>query len=237
MADISVSCPACNHVCKISEYVSEETIPCPVCGEPVQIPKTSLPSEASIQSTLRLKKNFKEGLVEKKDAPLPPRKEIKRSSSMEKIHQVKGKPSGPKAIWGVLTLLIAGGGMFYLLYAKDQNADFLKYYLWMRNGIGLLALGLVYLSAFQESHVQGLLTVLIPPYALYYVYARADSCVLRALFTALIIALGAEFKYMHDKSLLIQFNESVAAFIQGGESLIDAANKDVETTDASKKFR
>jgi len=225
MADISVSCPSCNHVCKISEYVSAETIPCPACGAPVQIPTTSLPSEASIQSTLRLKKNFKEGLGEKKAAPPPPRKEIKRSSSMEKIHQVKEKPSGPRAIWGVLTLLVLGGGMFYLLYSLGGNPDYLKYYLWIRNGTGLLALGLVYLSAFRESHIQGLLTLLIPPYALYYVYARADSYVLRAMFTALIIALGAEFKYMRSDSLLIRFNDSVAAFIQSGEDLIDAANK------------
>lgn len=228
MADITVNCPACNHSCKVSEYVSAESIPCPSCGAPVPIPTTAPPSEASFQSTLRLKKTFEKGLVEKKDQPVIPKKEIKRSSSMEKIHKVKEKAKGPRASWGILTLLVCGGGMFYLLYSRGQHPEYEQYYLWMRNGVGVIALVWLYLSAFQESHIQGLLTLLIPPYALYYVYVRADSYIVRALFTSLLIALGAELKYMNKESLLVKGNEAFERAIDGGNALIDAANKDVE---------
>ncbi len=228
MADITVNCPACNHACKVSEYVSAESIPCPSCGMPVPIPTTAPPSEASIQSTLRLKKTFEKGLVEKKEEPTVRKKEIKRSSSMEKVHQTKEKARGPNPAWGVLMLLVCGGGMFYLLYSMGQHPEYMQYYKWMRNGIGAIALGLLYLTAFQESHVQGFLTLLVPPYGLYYVYVRADSYAVRAMFTALLIAVAAEYKYMRDDSLITHANDGWQNFIQGGEDLIDAANKDVE---------
>ena len=84
---------------------------------------------------------------------------------------------------------------------------------------GMIGLGVIYgivvLDAFRDEMFQGLLSLFIPPYTVYYLFFRSDSFGLRALLGALVIAFGYD-TYLWAWGYASVFMQTSTAWIEQG---------------------
>jgi hypothetical protein len=227
MADVKATCPSCGHVCTISEHVEASHTPCPKCNQPVPVPAIQRDSKLSLK-----KAGKKDFLVETPevtavnphvaaDAGLGPR-------GMDRVHISRTRVSYPKALVMWFAFLLVGSILLGMQYGfeKYPQYDFLiTYYIWARAAVAILSVIVLLLTAFEDNLFQGLFCLLVPPYAVYYVFARADSYFLRGAFLALIVSMSAEIYFLGQQAAWLQMQEALYEYIDRGHELIDRAGE------------
>jgi hypothetical protein len=202
MADITITCQGCGNVITVSEYVSAEFLVCMKCKTKIDIPSR----EVTAPVTQKLKVT-----VEKPPAPPPPApildKKNKNKSGKAAIDAPRDVrqflPKARKRIrnrqvshfhvkvlpWLLFFgLSIIFGVMRYVPNIVD--ADTLKTVI---SG-GVIVLTFLYITvichAFTDDSFFGILCLLIPGYALYYLYIQSDQMVFRGVMAAFMVAFG-----------------------------------------------
>ncbi len=105
--------------------------------------------------------------------------------------------------WLVFVLL--GAGMWMLRYGDVLDARYLNLLIEYGPWSVLIIHGALVLMAFQDNIFQGILTLLIPGYSLYWLFAVCDFFLVRAIVAGLMVGIGQDSAafYQH------HFNEIV----------------------------
>ncbi|MFO7871272.1 MAG: hypothetical protein R6V03_07570 [Kiritimatiellia bacterium] len=191
MADIQITCPDCSAVTTVSEFADDSSLVCRNCGQKLQ-----KPAYAGSQ-----KQKKKPGLRTRQTAPAPPPSADTSSSAPPEPTQMDLMGPAPRRrkkfrfthnMGSWLVFLVLGGTMGALRYGglAPQTYIFMvrEYALWIAVVLDLMIL----LKAFKDSVFQGILCLLIPPYALYYLFTTCDDFYLRAIIGGLLVGLGQD---------------------------------------------
>lgn len=225
MSDILVKCPDCDHEMSVSEYAEGQDVKCRVCGKLLALPKVQNTTplkvkKAGVQERLSLRGNDQRDVA----PPRPPDVEdVSRASSLEEVYKPREPERKGHPVLGLLTFLVLAALFLWLQTQVQQDQTMLTTYNWFRGIVGGLVYLLVLVVAFEDHLWQGLLSLIFPPYCLYYALGRLDSYVLRSAFFALVVGIGAELYFIPEHAALTLAQERVNSMISGGEQMIQRA--------------
>lgn len=212
MTDVQTRCPKCGAAARVSDLA--ETYLCGSCGTRVSVPAAP-PSETS-QSRLRLRTADESGR-----APPPQKMEEKVDLRNVVVAETKARkaPKGEAALtmhhlgsW--LVFIALGGAMGAARYGGILPLNYAAN-LEMAAPFVLLVVHLVIvLTAFNDTVFSGILALLIPPYAYFYLFSVSDSFYLRALAGGLLVGTA------QDGCLFLQ--QKVTAFVDWVNAYIAA---------------
>jgi hypothetical protein len=228
MADILVTCDVCGHDHRISEYADPAGISCADCGGELSIP------ERNVDSPLRLKTAEAPASGEQKRAEPPPISgEVAAPVSLpeadqvrtdlNEVYQPREKEKKPPTLLAWLAFMVLAGVMVWMQMGIRQDPHLFSTYNWVRIIAGALIYLLVIVVAFEDHLWQGLLTLFIPPYSIYYALVRLDSQMLRNLFLALMVAFAAEMYFIPSRAFAAHVQQGVNDVINSGEGAIQRA--------------
>ena len=84
---------------------------------------------------------------------------------------------------------------------------------------------LVIFVAVQDGTGQGLLSLFVPFYILYYAFVRLDSYWIRGLFAAVYLALGTELYFMPSEARIVTLQKTMNERIDGVSGLMKRASE------------
>lgn len=205
MADVRIKCAKCGKEMMVSEYVSADALGDCACGAKLVMPKITQPKRRS--TTVRYARD--PATIEAETSR--PRFRARRSSTLVRIGNWRLSEYGMS--W--LVFLLLAGALSYVRYSDVLSQASLKTYTFW----GLIAMalfhGVVIIDAFYNEFFEGLLSFLIPPYSLYYLYFKSDSFALRAIVGGLAIAFGLDMVELCADQLST-YIEDVNRFIWSG---------------------
>lgn len=221
MGDIGLKCTACGREFKVSEFIAQEQVSCPGCAAPVPVVRPE-----SNQPRLQLKEEMQPVEPEKARAEPAPKDsrglaEGEGQRLLEEIHRTPPPSRIPAWLATWVGFLVVGGVLIGLQYLLREGYPQGSYYLQVRNSVGILIYLLTLLAAFNDSSMQGLLCLVVPPYLVYYVLVRTESRLLRGAFVALLLALGTELYFLPRDSLLAQLQKAFNEFVQAAGAEMD----------------
>lgn len=190
MADILLACPHCAKTTAVSEYAAGPTIPCSSCGAAIPLP------EMQKRSRLTLRKIEPAAAVARSVLPAVPGglsvTDRKQSAFLKRdLQRVQRDKWFQRASW--LLFLALAAVLFYLRFqgghARWTTLDEFKFY-------GMLAIGALYLiiivCALKDNMFDGLLSLAVPLYPFYYIFAVSGAVFLRAVAAALLLVFGKD---------------------------------------------
>ena len=221
MADINLTCIKCGKTITVSEFANGR-VPCPACGAMLDKTPTKL---GMLRPQLATPEN-RPMLATPAPAVL--------TVTQHRDARARGRtPSGPRLWWRVLAAWLLFAGLLAALLAWQwwgrQDVRYLNSYLTARWALVAAAWLAVLVPAFRDSRFQGVLCLCIPPYTLYYALNRLDYFVLRAIYFAVVFALGAEFYFMPDVTLVGIVQAQVNAWVSAVRGLIEHAARHLDT--------
>jgi len=208
MADINITCPECDTVTVVSEFVDDANLKCISCGITLKKPgayESGVTDESGKKSPgpetvkrLRMAKENKEYQERKAKEKESLRNimvgsdEDKDVSGLDLRPEVKAKTGISHAMIAGLLFLVLGGIMGYLRYGGILPENIMEMslkYSWI---IFLLFHFVIVLKAMTDNMMQGILSLLIPGYSLYYLFAVSDEFYFRAIVAAVLIGIGQD---------------------------------------------
>jgi len=194
MADISLTCVACGTRLTVSEFVAGP-MPCPQCGALMEKPAKSEASRPHLAAPVK--------------GPLI--NSIKPMAELLAAQQ-RNRPKydwqrvGPGLAVRLTTSWILFVTLLLALLAWQwwglRDARYLNAYLNARWGLAVIAWLAALIPAFQDTWIQGILCLLVPPYTVYFAFNRLDYFALRAFYFAVVMALAAEFYFLPQQTLV-----------------------------------
>ena len=199
MADITITCEKCGNVVTVSEFVDPNSISCRSCGEKMRKPHAEVPKSKSDAPR-------KLGIKPRADLPPvieePVQDEDPKKKRRREKKQAKEKVEGvavTQHLWAwalFIVLALITGTLRYGNLAFEALDPYCQPFIALSEQFALLAVGaltiLVLLKAFQDSMFHGILSLLVPGYAIYYVIALSDDFFLRATFCGVLAGLGQD---------------------------------------------
>ncbi len=230
MADLTLVCPACAKHVTISEYV-EAAIPCPQCGRKLDrntpLAPGVKPKLASMtgRSSLISDKIRPEMVIAPAAEAVPPPSQLR----------ARGREQHERRQWWhylLSWLLFIGllGGLLFWQWKGQTDAQVLGYYKALRWALAGGTWLAILVIAFQENWVQGTLNLLVPAYSVYYALNKLDQFYVRALYFAVLFALGAEFYFLPKETVFHIVQDALGRWVEGVRDLIrNTGNKITKT--------
>lgn len=220
MADIILPCPKCGHQQTVSEFVAAEAIQCAKCGTALEIPMRSNGSPLKLRDKDALEPQNLGPSSRAQAAPPPPSHDAPTMADVYKSH---GKVKKTRSVWAWMVFVILTAVFIGFQSAVREDAALLSNYNWFRGILAGLIYLLVVMTAFEDSVWQGLLSLVIPPYCIFYALVRLDSYMLRNLFLAVIVAFCAELYFIPENAFITHVQNGMSAFIRSIEGMIQRA--------------
>ena len=229
MADIELQCEKCEHEMKVSEYVSDDTVSCPSCGEEIAITR----EEKKV--SLKLKKDGEgaAGMLTESAMPVAEPEEgeepiavidpVNVANVLKNVHKARSKTKSPKAWLGWFSFAFVAGIMITMQHMGQTNAAILEHYETVRLIMGPAIYITVIIASLQDGYLQCALCVLIPPYIIFYSLSRLESAVVAGAMIGLILSMGTEIYFMSDNSALLIAQDGLLVFIDDISNWIEAA--------------
>ena len=214
MADITITCPHCGVTSKVSEYASSP-VPCPACKRPVDKPIQQRSVELQIKAVAaEVQQPLSDVGEMHKDryANVRERQEKRRRQSRMNRHV--------EAALSWLAFILVAGLLVAWQHAGRSDPRLLQAYLlvrWLAAGAIWVA---VVLAAFADNKLQGILTLFVPAYIVYFALNRLDYFLLRSLFFAVLCALLVEFYLIPENTVLDIVSQYIASWIDCGHRWI-----------------
>jgi len=192
MADMTLKCAQCSKTLTVSEFVDTTAVSCPECGSKLQ-PATT----GGIQPPVEQKRTWKVAhRPETRQGPERPeetlakvgKKERKKDKEFKRSNRARGQRIGTG--W-LLFVLLGGitGALRWGGFMGDTYIEMLKSY----GALLILVFYVVILfRAFEDSAFSGIVSLVFPPYSVYYLFAVSDDYVLRGVVAGTIVGFGYE---------------------------------------------
>jgi hypothetical protein len=225
MADIKVVCGECGAENTFSEYSKEESRVCIACQTHLRTAKMSEHKKLRVRKVGRDDTNK---TLHRDTGEFSGKSHSNNSveAGMDKRLPTnkKDKAKSPSSfLLGLVVFIIFGGGLVACQYYGRTDPKIMKYYMVFR--LPALALGslAVVFDAFMEGQISGFLTLLIPPYLVYYAFARVESYWRQALFLSVVLMLGAELYFIRNDAILTHCNSFLNNQIEAVGNQLDKA--------------
>lgn len=228
MADVVVRCRKCGKENKVSEYATASSATCAGCRTLLELPENGKESKLQIRRLGVKKEETLTGKKEVVDQAVQATAAQRNVAVLGEVHRVRQKATAPKAFWMILAFLVVGGALFGALYIARQNPELGRHYALVRNVVGGIVWLIVLIVAFEDSTLQGLLSLLVPFYVVYYVVVRMESYWIRGAFFAVCAVLGAELYYLPQDALLVAAQHQLNVFIDSVGHLIQRGGDPLE---------
>jgi hypothetical protein len=208
VADIAITCPQCATSTTVSEFADDANLQCRECGKTLKKPGaetadtegnpvTTGGQPPPSKSGLRLKNPKQPQPLEDGDETvvpiIPPPEPENQTDSLELRPEIKsGKRQINHAIIAAGLFVVLGGVMGYLRYGGVLPRDILvmvREYAWL---VFLAFNVAIVLKAMTDNIMQGVLCLLVPGYALFYLFGISDTFYLRAVFGGLLVGIGQD---------------------------------------------
>jgi len=197
MADVDIVCHDCKTVVTVSEFVDTASVVCRKCGAKLQLPEIIAQRPKPTIRTLK----------KETDEPVP---ETPAQEWRFHKHVHNEELTGQSAVFTThhigswIVFVVLGGVMGWLRYGKVMDSGQMA----MMREYGpfiLLALHIVIvLAAFKHSIFHGILSVLIPPYPYYFLFALSDEFYLRAVVGGFLVGIGQDsFTYIRQGAVVL----------------------------------
>lgn len=237
MPDIDLTCPDCETVTTLSEFVDESKLICRKCKKQLQKPgalaaavaanaakgrKNEFTPPVPTQSGLRLAKRKREytdpsaeaaSVLETIAAKHPHNAEDQDLELRPQIEDNKSHINHAAIASGIFVIL--GGGMGYLRYGEVLPPDILAMsieYSW----IAFMAFhAMIVLKAITDNMLQGILCLLVPGYSLLYLFTISDDFYLRAVLAGLLVGIGQDSAVQLSAHAAV-IGGTIHGFIAGG---------------------
>ena len=205
MADVRIKCAKCGKEMMVSEYVSSDALGDCSCGAKLLMPQ--IPKKKQNPTTVRYARD--PATIEAEANR--PRFRARRSSTLVRLGSWRISEYGMS--W--LIFLLLASVLSYFRYSDALAKTSLETYTFW----GMVAMGLfhmvVIVDAFYNEFFEGLVSLMIPPYSLYYLYFKSDSFALRAIVGGLAVAFGLDMVELCVDQLSVYVKE-VNDFIWSG---------------------
>lgn len=221
MADITITCPGCGNRVTISEFVSAPSLACARCGGSIPVPRREAPPPAAAGLRLASPTAAPDGApapapeVQAPVAvPAPGRRRWRRSRRPSR-RPTRRQTSRvwPWVLFVILAAVLAWLRFFPGALSASQLATFK-----LAGVYGLLGLHVVIvLQAFNDDTFEGVMSLLIPGYSLYYLFVLTDLFYLRALVVAAMLVFGKDTAIALQRTWGVVYRD-VTAWIQGNET-------------------
>lgn len=210
MADIQVTCGSCGNIVTVSEFADPGTVTCAQCGQKLQGSESPIlkPPDPTAQGT-RPKLKRREAAAPVQAASAEPQ----QWDMLESMKKEMPPPPGVSMVhtigsWATFVLVAAAAGCTnYVVLPGLLN----PYAHW----IVLIFVVTILLKAFKDSMFQGMLCLLVPGYAFYYLFLVCDDFYLRAIIGGLLAGVGEEAYYYYS-DLAVRVFVGVTKWIQSG---------------------
>lgn len=193
MADIDISCPKCGTVHTVSEFVDPESVVCRNCnqkllkpasaGKPKEIPTVHKPDLQQPKPQVDQVQHSQHASHNKPE----PLGTVKTSTKLQKEPE-KFKISSHMLSW--IIFIVGGSIMGMVRYGDILSAEVLKSFNEVSPFIFLIVHVFVCLSISKESVLQGVISLLVPPFMLYNLFVQSDRFFMRAFVGVLAIGMG-----------------------------------------------
>ncbi len=228
MADLILKCTKCGAENKVSEYAAVEALVCAACKAPLPPPNRSDAPRLQVRTIGRNERSTLTGTTAAGKPPPAeaPRFEGVRSDEVLKdVHKSREAVRNPRSFWGWLTFLAAAAVLIGMQYLLKDNPHLANSYLLTRHiSLGLVSLAVICV-AFQEGTAQGLLTLFVPLYIVYYAFVRMEMYWLRGFFAGVYVALCAELYFVPSQSFLVFAQTKVNQGIESVSALVQRASE------------
>ncbi|MDA3799033.1 MAG: hypothetical protein PF692_08125 [Kiritimatiellae bacterium] len=187
MADIKINCKKCDKELSVSEYADE--VICSACGHAFVVKDPD-----SIAKVMEEKRQI---LKERSDSGS---EGIPQSLSVNEILRKTASPKKKSSVHGtfnkMLIIFAVVGLISYMLRYTEIFPAELSYMLKNYMPWTFVVLHfLIIFAAFKDNVFDGTLTLLLPPYAYYYLIFKSDEYVFKAIYLGLLVGYGGDFMF------------------------------------------
>ena len=211
MSDVTAKCAKCGKERLVSEFVDSASLVCPDCGTALEVDTTGASRTRALPRILGLKPKEQ---VEQEAAAAAKRRPKFRPKHGSLLARVGSQGISDLAISWILLCLLAPT-LTYLRWGDILSPDTLKSYI----TCGLIVFGVFYLvvvvEAFSQEVFDGMLALFLPPFTVWYLFAKSDSFSLRAIIVSLGIAFGYDIVTVVGGEMVTLFI-AINNWIQGG---------------------
>lgn len=228
MADVQITCSQCGAQTVLSEFVAEEARRCRQCGAALSLPQKG-------DAGLRLRP-----VPAPEPRPAPSPQAETTQSVLAAVHKARSRIRRRRAWVFWLAFAVSVGLLLGSQYwvSRGSAPEWLdRGYEVGRNVVAGLALFGVVAVAFRESTLQGLLCLLLPPYALYYAATRLEYDTLRGLFLAVCLMIGLEVRLLPERALLSWAQQRFDQFTASVSQAIERAGRPPDLPQADRPRR
>ena len=205
MADIKAKCKDCGNEMSVSEYA--EDVVCSSCGFSFKIK-----DEAQEEQIAQDKKIAIKARVDNGSAGIPQTLSVNEILKNSFVQKKKNALQGTYVRSGIVCLIVAVVSCIcnYTDVLPPDAKLFLTIHMpWLFVVLHIF----VILAAFKDNVFDGILSLILPPYAYYYIFFKSDEYMFKAIFLGLLVGYGVDyFHFVIDSS---------DHFISWGNRLLD----------------
>ncbi len=207
MADVDIQCLSCGNQITVSDVVNVEKLKCHACGGDFLRSNAPAPAAGPTQEEKRrsLMRKSAESIPtaaapQQGKAQQPAEPEVNRLA-WDKLNNPEAQAEVQKQsqkmysaltwkawVCFIVTAAIAGT----LRYSGLVPAGILEKAVFYEAILVAAFHVIIVLKAFQDSVFQGILCILLPPYAIYYLFSASDDFYLRAFIAGLLVGVGQD---------------------------------------------
>jgi hypothetical protein len=221
MPDITIVCRECGREHKVSEYAKVESLKCAGCKAPLQLPQKEAPPRGI--SVAQPKPKAPETMPDAPKAVQAVHKAQGDTVATSSVHDKEVELTKPPWWHAVVCFaLVAGLGGYFLTHV-NQYQNYLQYYVWARNILFLGTILLVLVIAYHDSMWFTAVSIVFPPYMLWYAWTRLESFALKGLFFGIIAVLVAEVYYLRDYAIATHVQQFLGEVVVTVDDLIERA--------------
>ena len=214
MADIQLMCASCGNTVTVSQFADPSMMTCKQCGQKLQGAPSALGQPDATKQSVRPQVRKQQPLNPAPQAAAAASGEPQQWDILESMKKEMPPPPGVSmtqaiASWSLFIVIAAASGAArYMYLIPDHIMQYGPY-------LVLIFVLTILLKAFKDSMFQGMLCLLVPGYAFYYLFLVCDDFYLRAVIGGLMVGL-AENSYNFYSQIAIDVFVGVTKWIQSG---------------------
>ena len=193
MADIKIKCKDCGKEMSVSEYAEE--VVCSSCGSSFRVKNDEEEKQIAQEKRSAMKARSDHG-----SEGIPQTFSVNEILTNSFVKKKKNALQGTYVRAGIVCLIVSV--IASICNYTDVLPPSAKLFLTIHMPWLFIVLHVfVILAAFKDNVFDGILSLILPPYAYYYIFFKSDEYIFKAIFLGLLVGYGVDyFHFVVDSS-------------------------------------